>query len=766
MIMRYQLLKQLQYKEVTEGTSTISIPFELEVAEASGTNVVVTYSTTNGTATAGSDFVEPVSTPTPTNTVTITGDGTTRKGNIEITIMDDNTDEPVEDFTVTITGVTGGTAVLSRTTAELTTTVEITDNDNAVSITDAATAKEVTEGTTTISIPIELEVAEASDASDVVVTFSTSDGTATAGSDFVAPGSTPTATNTATITSDGTNRTGNIVVTITDDDVEEQVEDFTVTITGVSGGTAVLSRTTAELSTTVNINDADGVVSFSTATQTIDENHADAKIVIPVTLAPADTTGDVVVSYEVVAGTATAGTDYTLPDPTTVTFVSADGDTTKDIEIDITEDSDIEGNETFTVRLLSSPTASISDTAGEIVVTITDDESGAFIPGASAGISVAEDVTGGKVTIPFELSAVPDSVVTLTLSTTDGTAEVGEDFVTLSTNTVTIDPGTNNDNKTASIEIDITDDQIDEDDETFTVTIDSAEDASGTSISTTTATASIVVTIIEDDNAVKITDATTAKTVTEGTTTVSIPIELEVAEATGDDVVVTFEITDGTATAGTDFTLPNPLTETITGDDTTKTGNFNITIADDDLDEPIESFTVTITGVTGGSAVLSSTASELTTTVEITDNDNGVSISDAATAKTVTEGTTTVTIPFEIETPIDEVVTVTFSTTDGTAEVGSDFVALGSNNTETLAANAKSGTFEITITDDELDEPEESFTVNIDSAAGTTTTSIPVSTASGSTEVKIADNDNGVSITNASDGISCGGRCRNSFHPI
>ena len=118
---------------------------------------------------------------------------------------------------------------------------------------------------------------------------------------------------------------------------------------------------------------------------------------------------------------------------------------------------------------------------------------------------MAEDVTGGKVTIPFELSAVPDSIVTLTLSTTDGTAEVGEDFVALSPNTVTIDPAGNN--KTGSIEIDITDDDTDEDDETFTVTIDSAEDAGGTSISTTAATASIVVTIIEDDNAVKITEA-------------------------------------------------------------------------------------------------------------------------------------------------------------------------------------------------------------------------------------------------------------------
>ena len=54
----------------------------------------------------------------------------------------------------------------------------------------------------------------------------------------------------------------------------------------------------------------------------------------------------------------------------------------------------------------------------------------------------------------------------------------------------------------------------------------------------------------------------------------------------------------------------------------------------------------------------------------------------------VAEDAGTVSIPFELETALTEVLTVTFSTTDGTAEEGADFVALGTNNTETIAIGA------------------------------------------------------------------------------
>ena len=150
---------------------------------------------------------------------------------------------------------------------------------------------------------------------------------------------------------------------------------------------------------------------------------------------------------------------------------------------------------------------------------------------------------------------------------------------------------------------------------------------------------------------------------------------------------------------------------------------------------------------------LSSTASELTTTVTITDNDNGVSISDAATAKPVTEGTPTVKIPFEIEEAVNEIVTVMFSTADSTTGVSAtedqDYPALGTENTAQIPANERSGEFEIDITDDELDEPVETFIVTITGAQNESGVAIPISTGANSTEVKITDNDNGVSITNA-----------------
>ena len=167
--------------------------------------------------------------------------------------------------------------------------------------------------------------------------------------------------------------------------------------------------------------------------------------------------------------------------------------------------------------------------------------------------------------------------------------------------TVTIDPGTNDDNKTGELMIDIVDNNNDEDDETFTVSIVSAEDSDGANIPVSVSTGSIVVAITDDENGVSITNASDGYPVSEDVGTVSIPFELEVAEATGTDVVVTFEITADTATS-TDFTPPSSLAVTVTGDDDTKSGELVITIVDDDLDEPVETFDVKITTVSGGSA--------------------------------------------------------------------------------------------------------------------------------------------------------------------
>ncbi|MDA7989091.1 MAG: inverse autotransporter beta domain-containing protein, partial [Alphaproteobacteria bacterium] len=101
------------------------------------------------------------------------------------------------------------------------------------------------------------------------------------------------------------------------------------------------------------------------------------------------------VGYEVIAGTATAGDDYTEPaDDATVRFDGAG--TTANITVPLTNDSDREGGETFTVRLVA-PSANNYELGAvtEHVVTITDDDTAAVSLSANRTFAT-EGATGAS----------------------------------------------------------------------------------------------------------------------------------------------------------------------------------------------------------------------------------------------------------------------------------------------------------------------------------------------------------------------------------
>jgi len=93
--------------EGNSGTSVMNFPISLSAPAPVG-GVTITYSTANGTATAGSDYVAVVA-----GTVTIAQGATT--GNLPVTINGDTTVEPDETFTVKITNVTNATISVGAT---------------------------------------------------------------------------------------------------------------------------------------------------------------------------------------------------------------------------------------------------------------------------------------------------------------------------------------------------------------------------------------------------------------------------------------------------------------------------------------------------------------------------------------------------------------------------------------------------------------------------------------------------------------------------
>ena len=110
-------------------------------------------------------------------------------------------------------------------------------------------------------------------------------------------------------------------------------------------------------------------------------------------------------------------------------------------------------------------------------------------------------------------------------------------------------------------------------------------------------------------------------------------VNLSTASAT--DTVVGYSVA-GTATAGTDYTA---LSGTVTISANTTSATISVPVIDDSLVEGDETVIVTLTGVTSGTASLSSTAADLTATNTIGDDDAGLNAAPAFTNQNAGSGT-------------------------------------------------------------------------------------------------------------------------------
>ncbi|HEX7255988.1 MAG TPA: Calx-beta domain-containing protein [Gaiellaceae bacterium] len=86
----------------------------------------------------------------------------------------------------------------------------------------------------------------------------------------------------------------------------------------------------------------------------------------------------------------------------------------------------------------------------------------------------------------------------------------------------------------------------------------------------------------------------------------------------------------------------------------------------------------------------------------------------------VAEGAGTKTITVTLSAPSSEQVTVNYATADGTAHAGSDYEA--TSGTLAFAPNDTSETFDVAIVDDQRDEPDQTFLVNLTSPSNTVLT--------------------------------------------
>ncbi len=433
-----------------------------------------------------------------------------------------------------------------------------------------ATVMEGNSGTVTAQFTVELDT---SSTDTITVDFSTTQDSATSGSDYSATSS--------TLTFDPNDTSKTISVSVNGDLIDEENETFQVNLSNP------INATIADATAVGTITDDDAPPTISISDETVTEGNSGfvtAQFTVSLSAASGKT---VTVNYATGGGTANAGDDYTAIGNTTLTFTP--GDTQKFVNVSVAGDSFDENNETFQVNLSNPSNTTIADATA--VGTITDNDS-------PPTISISDDTiiegNSGSVSAQFtiSLSAASGKTVTVNYATGGGTANAGDDYTAIGNTTLTFTPG----DTQKSVNVSVAGDSLDEYNETFQVNLSNPSNA-------TIADATAVGTITDDDSppTISISD----DTVTEGNSgLVTAQFSVSLSATSGKTVTVNYTTGGGTANAGNDYTAIGNTTLTFTPGDTEK--DVNVLVTGDTLEEGNETFLVVLSNPVNASLFITS----------------------------------------------------------------------------------------------------------------------------------------------------------------
>jgi hypothetical protein len=361
---------------------------------SSGT-VGASFISNAGSATAGSDYSH------VSGEVSFADGVTTRT--ITVPILQDANDESDETFSVALSNPTGG-ATLGNPSQLV---VSIVDDDPAHPgvLAFSVDAVEVGEGGTQVTLSVQRSIGTSG---TVGATFTTSAGSAAAGSDYTHSVGTISLPNGITVTT--------LSVPVLQDALDEPNEAFTVTLSSPSGG-ATLG---APSSTTVTIVDDDapppGSLSFSAANVNVDEDAGNVTLTV---IRNGGTTGAVGATVTTSGGSATSDADFSAVNEA---VLITDSDSSTTFTVPILQDTDDEPNETFTVTL-SEPTggATLAE-PNPVTVTILDEDGPASVAFNVSAHTARED---SVVQVAVLRSGAAEGEISVTLARS-GTASIGD----------------------------------------------------------------------------------------------------------------------------------------------------------------------------------------------------------------------------------------------------------------------------------------------------------------------------------------------------
>jgi arylsulfatase A-like enzyme len=187
----------------------------------------------------------------------------------------------------------------------------------------------------------------------------------------------------------------------------------------------------------------------------------------------------------------------------------------------------------------------------------------------------------------------------------------------------------------------------------------------------------------------------------EGASSVEIPVTLSLTSSS--PVTVVFGTRDGDAEASDDYTAAAGTLTIPTGD---LVGTIEIPIIDDAIAEPDETFLVLLSQPTLGTI----DDAQAIATILNDDTTPAISLADAATPEG-DAGSSMAMIDVSMSAPVADLVTVSFATSDGSAQAGQDYVA--ASGTITFSPGEVTETIGLEILGDGEGEPDQNLFVDL-----------------------------------------------------
>jgi PilC-like protein with beta-propeller domain/Calx-beta domain-containing protein len=695
-----------------DTTLTFAVTLTPAIGAGSPDEVTVSYYTGNDTAINSSDFTGVSGTINFRDAV-----GQRDSQTVAITVKGDDIVESDETFYFRLTGedVTNpgpNTVTIGADTG----TGTITNDDSYEATIEAGPKDGAEDGAGSLSYTVTLSN-EVSEDVDVTYTVIGSGPNPAAGTDFSPSG--------GIVTVNAGDTEGFIVVDLIDDTLVEVDEEFTITLTGASGGKA--GGLGAAITATGTItNDDSYEVRIETGVKTGAEGGSQ---VYNVTLSN-PVAWDIDVAYSIAGSDAgvvgtdpaedTANEDYTVSSPITISA----GLTTGAIAVNFSDDFIVEPDEGLTLTLTGvSPGTSASIDAAN------DQGAGIIINDDVPVLTVSDNVT------VVEGDPIDDRAATFTVSTSlavhadtsipfDWVVDHGltqaDDFTVLSGNS-SISGGTGA-GGSVSIAATVKGDILVESDEDYGIALqngqilgtattpDFSDKGSGT---------------IENNDAYEVTIEAGPKDGAEdgaGSLSYTVTLSNEVTE----DVDVTYTVIGSgpNPAAGTDFSSSGGMV-TINAGDTE--GFIVVDLVDDTLVEVDEEFTITLTGASGGKA--GGLGAAITATGTIT-NDDSYEVRIETGVKTGAEGGSQV-YNVTLSNPVAWDIDVAYSI------AGSDAGVVGTDPAEdtanedytvsspiTISAGLTTGAIAVNFSDDFIVEPDEGLTLTLTGVSPGTSASI------------------------------------------